>query len=652
MPKRSSWFAASLLAVSCVVPAHAAGKAFEFPPVTAEEKALTEVPGFPNAAAVVLSSRGEAELFEGLGGQLAGKMSVHLRFKVLTSAGLSIGEVKLSRQRFGRIRGLRGRTILPDGSVVELPRAAIFGRRVSANLAHLETVAAFPAVEVGAILDLHFEIHSEYAFALPPWDFTSDLPTLRSEVTYRGEESQNLGSFLSNPIDLQVTRTVERDPPQLLFRGVATQVPPTPSEPFGFADRDLSVQMMVYRKEIWLEGRADPWRTSLEPLLSLITNSYRDLRGGLAPAWRELEPAIRRLDRGAAAREVYRYVRDRLRTEADWGVQVEEEARLDTALNDGHATPTLKAILLLQLLRKAGLESNYLFTSSLGHGNLDIKFPAMTQVERVLVTAEIDGVKSVLDPADPCLAFGKLAPGFQGRKAYHSKNSWAGEIVSLPRDPAADNRRRAELELELRQDGSMTGTGRLSFEGAGAWEACHLGRSKDSAEEAWKREIDGRFGNRLPLRVSSVEIVNEVDAARYEVRFRLDMAAEESAIEELSLDPARPWGPFHQVLLLRPDERKTAVVLPYAHVEEIDLTLRWPAEWKLDVTPEPSVHFGYAGALEVSVQPDASARELHLRRRLTLHHQRFDKPNTYAALQRLYAELEKSDAQAIVLVRR
>ena len=651
MLNRSSWFAASLLAVFFVMPAPAAEKAFEFPPITAEEKALTEVRGYPNAPAVVLSKVGRAEFYSGALGQLAARLRTHLRIKILTAQGRSWGEIRLMHWRYGRLRGLQGRTMLPDGRILPLPESAIFERKVSDNERIYETLAAFPSVEVGSILDLVFETQAKYALLLPAWEFNSELPTLRSEVSYDGREVMELRPWLLNPMGLAIEQTQLRETPRQIFKAVALDLPPLPAEPLAPSDRDLTARMMVFHGRIFDEklGRAVP--TDLGVLLRYAANAYRKVPG--RPK-RIPTAASSSAGDGAssspAAAQIYRHVRDDLRTSDVEGLFPEDELRLDEVQQAGEASPAVKAILLARLLDMAGFKTTYAFTSGVDHGSMEMSFPTISQVERVLVGVEIGGSLVALDPTDPCLAFGKLGPSFQGRPAYLAPG--IGKVtgsVQLPSNPPSDNRRHAKLLLESDPGGSLSGTVLLRFEGAHAWRACQRGRSEDTPDRAWRTWLEEALPDFV---VSEVRVTNDVDDSAYEVGFRLATESDGLEGDEITFSPSLPWGPLRQPLSIDAAERKTDVLLPFASTEEVELELRWPEAWSLDLAPVQTNHVAYAGNFQISMESDPSARQLRYQRRLTLAHQRFGSRNAYVALQRLYAELEKSDAQAIVLVRR
>src|SRR6185436_15348368 len=150
--------------------------AADFPPITDQERALTAVPGEPNAPAVVLFKKSEL-LMMGYGtrGQISSSLMVKARTKILTEEGKSRGEVSIPHSDFIRLQGFQGRTVLPDGRVMPLPADARFERKVSARQKRSVTSVAFPGVEVGAILDYQFELRFDSPYYLEPWYFSDEL---------------------------------------------------------------------------------------------------------------------------------------------------------------------------------------------------------------------------------------------------------------------------------------------------------------------------------------------------------------------------------------------------------------------------------------------------------------------------------------------
>ena len=167
----------SVLAALLFAPAApVALRAADFPPVTDAERALQSVPGEPNAPAVVLGKSAELWLMDLARQEISSRLVSRVRIKVLSEQGMSQGEVEIPHSSFVRLVKLDGRTVLPDGRVVPLPKDARFERRLSKAEKLYVTSVAFPAVEVGAILDYEYELRFDSLYFLEPWFLSDELP--------------------------------------------------------------------------------------------------------------------------------------------------------------------------------------------------------------------------------------------------------------------------------------------------------------------------------------------------------------------------------------------------------------------------------------------------------------------------------------------
>jgi len=76
----------------------------------------------------------------------------------------------------------------------------------------------------------------------------------------------------------------------------------------------------------------------------------------------------------------------------------------------------------------------------------------------------------------------------------------------------------------------------------------------------------------------------------------------------------------------------------------------WPEGWEVDVAPETLEVTNGSGVATVTVTRDREARSLSYSRNLTISRRQFDNSDQYGDLRTLYEQMEKSDAQALVLV--
>ncbi|MCP4574153.1 MAG: hypothetical protein GY838_17465, partial [bacterium] len=268
--------------------------------------------------------------------------------------------------------------------------------------------------------------------------------------------------------------------------------------------------------------------------------------------------------------------------------------------------------------------------------------------DKVLVLVELDGERIFLDPSDRRLAFGRLAPGNEGTPALVVDRK-KPEVITLPTTPFDQNHRRATLDLALAEDGRVTGSGSLELRGHHAWK--HLDRKEGEEEtaESWQEWLEGAFEG---YEIGELSVAASVEEQQVRVAWALAQREEEVLGDEASLEPSQPLGPAAQPFTLPASRRLTPVQFAFADRDEVELSLSWPAPWVVDVLPEAVDYQGSAGAVLVRIAVDEASHRLTYRRRFDVTGNEFIGPEDYAAIRDLYGEVEKNDAQNLVLVRR
>ncbi len=267
--------------------------------------------------------------------------------------------------------------------------------------------------------------------------------------------------------------------------------------------------------------------------------------------------------------------------------------------------------------------------------------------DSALVRLEVDGETVYLDPADRRLAFGRLPPGLEGTRAIvHDRKK--PEEITLPERPFDENLRRAEMALVLDEEGRLTGTGSLHLTGHHARRRLHWRDDEEATAEAWKEWVEGIFAG---YDVSDVTFGEELETQEVRVSWSLAQREEEVLGDESSLDPSLPLGPVQQLFTLPVERRQTPVLLSFADRDEVTLTLEWPEGWALDLVPDAVSFQSTVGAVESRLDVDEAERSLKLHRRFDITSYDLRGRANYAEIRKLFAEIEKSDAQSLVLLR-
>jgi transglutaminase-like putative cysteine protease len=639
-----------LLALPMLLLATFAG-AGELRPVSEAELRMTSVPEAPNAPAVVLFKKGTFSMFDEKTGRFSPSFTVEVRRKILTEEGKKYGEVQLIHGRHSKLQNLEGRTVLPDGREVPLPKDSVFKRRLSRSEKVFTTSIAFPAVEVGAVLDYRYRIRGASLFSLDPWHFQEEVPTLYSEVIYEFPGDVLFRAYLSDPLKTGIQQGYTKDyrttPEGHRVWAAGRNLPAISDEPFAPPFEDLSSWYLLAPISVKIPTKTVRFLESWATVCDLFGDDYEKALKKSAAARRRAQEIASSGAPRARAEAVYRFVRDQIETEERPGVDLQDGATADSVLAARRGDSAGKALLLQSMLQASGIQARAVWAGERESGLHAMDFPNPGWFDHVLVAADLEGQRVFLDPSDRSLAFGRLAPSLEGMPAllYDRANP---EIVKLPETPYTDSRRLAKVDLELDGEGRVTGKGSLTLTGHRAWDRLLWKPSAAETAEAWKKWLEESYGE---YTVSDVRVQESVDEQKVEVAWSLAQREEEVLGDEAALSPSLPLGPVKQPFHAEAASRLSPILFAYADRDEVELTVRWPEGWDVDKLPKQVRHDTAAGAVLTTVEWADGARSLTYRRQFDLKQRELGKQH-YPMVQALFARAEKSDAETLVLLRK
>ncbi|HYO12720.1 MAG TPA: DUF3857 domain-containing protein [Thermoanaerobaculia bacterium] len=642
----SSLVLAAILSLSSL-PARAASRAATFPEIKQSERELTGVPGYENAPAVVLFKKGKFSVLDSEG-RYNPTFVVQVRRKILTEEGKKYGEASLFHSKQVKLQRLEGRTVLPDGREIPLPKGATFKRTISKTEKLFITSIAFPAVEVGAILDYQYEIRIPSIYYLEPWYFQEEVPTLDSEILYVVPEALRVRTGLQDPLQTGVKQNTEQNFSGWRVMAWGKNLPPIPAEPSGFPFADLASRFLVIPVEIVdPAGRSTELLKTWESTCALYAKAYEKAKRKSSVAVQKARELAGAGSNGEKARAVYRFVRDEIETVDNLGVHLPEDSTADSVLAARRGDYAEKALLLQRMLMSLGIPARLVWAAERDSGQINLAFTTPWWFERVIVAAEIDGQRVFLDPSDRRLAFGRLAPGLEGMQAllYDAEKP---EPVILPVTPYEESLRRASLDLDLDASGRLVGRGTLRLAGHHAWTRLRWKENAEEAAKAWKEWLAGELTG---FEITDIKVTEAVDDTRVEVTWSMAQREEEVLGDEATFDPSRPLGPVKQPFQAPAPSRISPVLFAFADRDEMEVTLRWPEGWILETLPASKQALTAAGTFEAAVELDEAARRAVYRRRMDIKDRQFARQH-YPAVQNLFGQAEKSDAQPLVFVKR
>ena len=357
----------------------------EFPPVTGQERAITSVPGYPNAPAVVLFKTARFSTSEPNDVTYQAVLRVSVRRKILTDEGSQrYGEVVVHHSRRLRLRNLEARTVLPDGRVIRLPKDAIFERRTSQNEKTFVTSIAFPSVVVGAILDYRYELDLGLGFFMEPWYFQEDVPTIHSEIAYYISSKMGARSWLEDPLHTGIQQGPAPGNHYGSIMAWGDNLPPLLEEPSSGPSADLASHFMLLPVSMETAyGRKDlfnSWPSTCE----IYSKDYEKARRKTRDAERKGREIAQTVPGGGPrdkARALYRFVRDEITTDDVWGITLPADSTGDAVLAARQGSSAEKALLLQSLLAAAGIESRAVWAANRKDGLINLQFATPRQKE-------------------------------------------------------------------------------------------------------------------------------------------------------------------------------------------------------------------------------------------------------------------------------
>ena len=355
------------------------------------------------------------------------------RIHILNKNGYDLADVEILLYREGddeeELKTLKAHTYnLENGKIVETKidiKRSVFTTVLDKS--HIIKKFTFPALTEGSVVEFEYTLHSDFIFNLQPWKFEGAYPCLWSEYEV------SVPDFLYYVFLQQGNITKTQNSRHESFRVSDSRGSgPSIGEPFFSTVRDYKMQMKNIRAV-----KEEDFMSTLENHIAKVEFQLAELRSPLAArdimgdwtdvcetllkdeffgeqlnndnAW--MNDEIKNVLRNATGAEekatnIYRYVQGQFNC---------------TNYNSLYATQPLKNVfrskvgnvaeinlLLIAILRKAGLNADPLLLSTRSHGYAYADYPLMERFNYVICRLKTGRGDVYLDASRPYLGFGHL----------------------------------------------------------------------------------------------------------------------------------------------------------------------------------------------------------------------------------------------------
>jgi len=622
-----------------------------FQPISPEELRMTSEPQAPGAPAVILYRQLDRD-----DNIHTGHEDNYFRIKILTEEGRKHAnvEIEFARVTEDDIANIHGRTIHPDGSIVNFD-GTVFNKSLVKDRGRRYMAKTFtlPDVQVGSIIEYYYTRNlSEHYFYDSLWVLSEDLFTRSATFSLKPFEPNDWKLYLRWVWNWLPPGTAQpQQGPDRIIRLEAHNIPAFQEEQFMPPENELKSRVsFIYSFDAFEPDPDKFWRNvgkkrngELESFLGK-RQSMQDVVAQIVSPNDPPETKLRKIyDRVQQTRNTSYEVR---KTEQELQRAKEKKpSNAEDLWKRGYGDGKDITWLYLALVRAAGFEAygcwvadrqRYFFTSKTEESN---------KLDANVVQVKLDGKDLYLDPGAAFTPFGLLAwseTGTTGLRLDKDGGTW----IQTPLPASSESRNERKARLRLTETGDLEGKLTMTYTGLSGmyWRL----RERNSDEVERKRLLEDLAKEQVPA-AAEVNLTNKPDwsSSATPLVAELDIkipgwvsGAGRRALLPVGIFSAQEKRFFEHTNRVHP----IYVEYPYQKID--DVTIDLPLGWQVGSLPPPQTQDGHI--IVYTLRAENEKGTLHLTRLLNVDFMMIDH-KYYAPLRSFFQAVRTGDEQQIVL---
>lgn len=617
-----------------------------------------------SAPAVVLFDVGVTDIISDRKGGLAMTFKHRKRIHILNKNGYEYADVSIPLYKEGmnetRLEGLKAVTYNLEGdklAEIKLGKEGIFKEQVNKNRSRVKFT--FPSVKEGSVIEYEYTLYSDFYFSLMPWTFQGKIPCLWSEYQFslpqfmdyifmsqgyfpfhiKEQKNRSAAYVFTDASTALATESATIRCNATDYRWVMKNVPVLKEEKFT-----STLDNHVAKIEFQLAGYKDPlnprqimstWPQAAKGLLE------RDDFGKLFLAgnnWLDDEVKIALAGAGTReqkARNIYAYVRDHY-TCTDHSSLIPDQS-LKAVVKNHKGTVSELNLLLVAMLRNAGIEANPLVLSTRNNGYPPTLYPLMNRLNYVACQAMVDGKPVFLDASHSSLGYGRMMYDcYNGTARVVNEYAPGVDFIS---DSLVE--RKFTFATYSNIDGKWQG--RLQ-QTPGYYESVSLREElKSGSTEAYGRKLQKSFTDFAAI--SNVK-VDSVKLLEHPVVVHFDLTPQHNGADLLYINPfageVLTENPFKSA------NRYYPVEMPFTIDETYTVYMEIPEGYVLDEAPKSvRMHMNEEGDGQFEYLISVSNSVISMRMRLQMKRTYFA-PEEYEMIREFYNQIVSKQSEQLV----
>ncbi|MGA2136779.1 MAG: DUF3857 domain-containing protein [Bryobacteraceae bacterium] len=542
----------------------------------------------------------------------------YIRLKIFTERGRDARST-VDLPYFGRVHiaDIAGRTIKPDGRVLELKKDAVYERTlVKAGGIKIQAKSfAMPGVEPGSIIEYRWrESRDEQLANYVRLPFQREFPV--EFVRYHIKPlSHALFPYAMRTVSFHCQNSEFEKERDGYYATSLSNVPALSEEPYMPPENVVSAWMLVYYapdhklkpEQYWKdEGRRgyQNFKAALK-----VNGDVRSTADSIVNGAASDEEKLRRL---------FDYCRTKIKNVRSETVTAEERADMNRnktpadTIQQGAGTGFDIDMAFAALATAAGFDAHVARLGDRSDAIFDPNFPDAYFIRSYNIAVSVQGQWRFFDPASTYVPFGMLRWQDEAEQALvlDVKNP---EFVRTPLSPPEKSRRHRIGQFKLSDDGTLEGDVRLEYTGHEAAARKHQieGDSADQRIERVRQTVKDRMST---AEADNIRVENATDPEKpliYQYHVKVPGYAQRTG-KRLFVQLA--YFEYNSQPLFTAAARKYPVAFEYPWSENDYVEIQMPAGFDLDHPEAPaSLNFGEAGKYEVAISVTKSKKLLYSR---------------------------------------
>ena len=548
------------------------------------------------------------------------------------------------------VRDIAGRTIKPDGAIVELKKDAIFDRElIKAGRMKLKAKSfALPGIEPGTIIEYRWREVYGYITNYVKMELQRDIPM--HLVRYYLKPNP----YVTMPMK---TLTFNSNPPPFVkekdgyYRTELTNVPAFREEPNMPPEDQIKSWMLVYYSPDVKKAPTEFWKEEGKRLYEIHKGDMKvndDIRRAATESVGDASAPEQKLER------LFEFCRTKIKNvtddasglTADQLEKLKENKSPADTLKRGYGSGPDINFLFAAMASAAGFEARYVKLGDRGRKFFDPNFTDTYFMGAYNIGIKLGDQWRFFDPGSTYIPFGMLRWQEEGISALLADPKEA-QLIETPLSPAEKSKKARKAAFRLTEDGTLEGEVRIEYTGHFAVEMKE--DNDDETPQQREKKLSDSVKGRIGAELTDIKVESATDPLKpfvYSYKVKVPGYAERTG-KRLFLQPAFFQKGIAPVFPSSARQQDVYFHFPWMEDDYIEITL--PDGFTLDNAEAPGSHdFGAAGSYETSLGVTKDQKKIVYKRKFKFSALMLPKAN-YSAIKGAFDAIHQADNHALTL---